>query len=208
MLYFANPSTESIRDAMRAGRRLGMIATPKQGNAIMEGVLWCADNGCFGKGYPGDSKWLVWLGTRKYKNMCAFATVPDVVGDAEATLERSEPFFAPVRQLGYRAALVGQDGLASGSVPWDKFDAFFVGGSTEWKLGPDAKALALEAKDRGKWVHVGRVNSRKRLYIAQAMGADSCDGTYMAFGPDINLARMTRWLDEVAESEARNDSPP
>jgi hypothetical protein len=180
-----------------------MIATPKQGNALMEGVLWCADNGCFGKGYPGDSKWLEWLATRKYRDMCAFATVPDVVGDAEATLERSAPFFQPVRQFGYRAALVGQDGLQSESVPWNEFDAFFVGGSTEWKLGPDAKALALEAKARGKWVHVGRVNSRKRLYIAKAMGADSCDGTYMAFGPDINLARMTRWLDEVAESEAQ-----
>jgi hypothetical protein len=40
---------------------LNMIDTPKQGNRRPDGVRWCADNGVFGKGYPGDEKWWAWL---------------------------------------------------------------------------------------------------------------------------------------------------
>ncbi len=54
-----------------------------------------------------------------------------------------------------------------------------------------------EAKDRGKQVHVGRVNSARRLRWARDHGADSADGTYVGFGPDVNLPKVTRWLDGV-----------
>ena len=83
-------------------------------------------------------------------------------GDAAATLTRSAPFLPAIRALGYPAALVAQDGLEDLDVPWDDFDVLFIGGSTEWKLGPHARALAAEAKARGKGVHMGRVNSQRR----------------------------------------------
>ena len=54
MDYFANPSTQPIRGAMAAGH-LRAILTPKQGNRLPGGVRWCADNGCFGKGWPGET---------------------------------------------------------------------------------------------------------------------------------------------------------
>jgi hypothetical protein len=96
------------------------------------------------------------------------------------------------------AAYAAQDGCdAPGLLPWDSFDVLFLAGSTEWKLSPVAEQLAREAKARGKGVHIGRVNSRIRLGIAEWFGCDSADGTYLAFGPDKNLPKLLSWLDEL-----------
>lgn len=195
MLYFANPSTELVRSAMLdPANQLGMINTPAQGSRLIPGVTWCADNGCYGNGYPGDERWLGWL-KRNQSGVaeCRFATAPDVVGDAVDTWQRSSPLLPKVRELGYLAALVAQDGLENITVHWDWFDALFIGGSTEWKLGEAAKNIASEAKARGKWLHMGRVNSRKRYAYAQSIGCDSVDGTYLAFGPAANLPKLLKW---------------
>ncbi len=98
-----------------------------------------------------------------------------------------------IRALGYRVAFVAQDGQESLPVPWDEFDALFIGGSTEWKLGPHAREIAAEAKRRGKWLHMGRVNSERRFKYAAAIGCDSADGTYLTFGPDVNLPKLLSW---------------
>jgi hypothetical protein len=193
MLYLANPCGPAVIEAMH-DERLGYIDTPAQGNRRPPGVIWCADNGCFGKGYPGDDKWLAWLGKNAHAAAdCLFATAPDVVGDAAATLKRSTPFLPKIRALGYPAALVAQDGLEHLEVPWDDFDVLFIGGSTEWKLGLAARALVREAKARGKWVHCGRVNSERRYRIMYEMGCDSVDGTYLTFGPKILLPQLLSW---------------
>jgi hypothetical protein len=177
---------------------LGFIDTPKQGNKRPAGVEWCADNSCYGKGYPGDEKWFAWLEANAYAAAdCMFATAPDVVGDAEATMARSLPWLPKIRELGYPAAFVGQDGLENLDVPWDDFDVLFIGGTTEWKLSQHARTLIAEAKARGKWVHMGRVNSEKRLRYAHLVGCDSVDGTYLVFGPDTNLPKMLGWLRAV-----------
>ena len=194
-MYFANPCGPAVAQAMQAGE-LGFIDTPAQGNKRPAGVFWCADNGCFGKGYPGDAGWLRWLDRHAERDLCAFATAPDVVGDARATLERSLPHLPTIRELGYPAALVAQDGLESLEIPWDAFDALFIGGSTEWKLGIDAARLVLEARRRGKWVHMGRVNSRRRFRYAASLGCDSTDGTFLVYGPTSNLPTLLSWVRE------------
>lgn len=178
---------------MRDGR-LGYIDTPAQGNVRPEGLTWCADNGCFGKGYPGDNAWITWLKANSSDaETCAFAVAPDVVGDAAATLARSLPWLPQMRALGYPAALVAQNGLESLTVPWDAFDVLFIGGTTEWKLGRHARSLIREAKLHGKRVHLGRVNSARRYRYAEHIGCDSVDGTYLTFGPDVNLPRLLSW---------------
>lgn len=193
MLYLANPCGPSVIAAMKS-RSLGFIDTPAQGNTRPDGVLWCADNGCFGKGYPGDVKWLAWLTKNAGSaDTCLFATAPDVVGDAAATLERSAPWLPAIRSLGYPAALVAQDGLEDLEIPWSDFDVLFIGGSTEWKLGVNARRITAEAKARGKHVHMGRVNSERRFKYAAAIGCDSVDGTYLTFGPNINLPIVLSW---------------
>ena len=196
MLYYANPcGSDEIADAMRAGR-IGYIDTPAQGNLRPAGVDWCADNGRFGKGWPGASRWLTWL-TGMNPERCGFATAPDVVGDAKATLEESRPFLSVLRGLGYPAALVAQDGLEGLTVPWDEFDVLFIGGSTEWKLGHYARRLVGAANAHGKRVHMGRVNSNKRLRYAASIGCHSADGTYLRFGPRVNLPKLLSWLHEL-----------
>lgn len=178
---------------------LACITTPKQGNRVPENSLWCADNGCFGKGYPGDAEWWNWLQRKPDRGRCLFAVAPDVVGDAKATLERSLPWLGRIRSLGIPAAFVSQDGLHELDIPWDEFDVLFVGGTTEWKLGPESAAIVAEAKARGKTVHMGRVNSYKRMKYAADIGCDSSDGTHIAFQPDVALPRVLGWLDRVNE---------
>lgn len=174
---------------------IGMIDTPAQGNTLPAGIDWCADNGCFGTGYPGDDGYLTWL-TQRVDRLarCAFATAPDIVGDAQATLTRSARMLPRIRQLGYPAALVAQNGLEHLEVPWDTFDVLFIGGDTTWKLDAAARALVTEAKARGKKVHMGRVNSERRIHYAHIIGCDSADGTYLTYGPRTNLPKLLAWL--------------
>ncbi len=221
-LYFANPCGPAVAQAMQAGE-LGFIDTPAQGNKRPAGVFWCADNGCFGKGWPGEDAWLRWLDKHSERELCAFATAPDVVGDAAGTLQRSLPYLPQIRQLGYPAALVAQNGLEHLTVPWDDFDVLFIGGSpecrpcayvrpigefqrkhcphcnrklAEWKLGIHAAHLVIEARRHGKWVHMGRVNSRRRYRYASVMGCDSADGTYLVHGATKNLPTLLSWVRE------------
>lgn len=199
MLYFANPCSPRVIEQMLAGR-LGFIDTPAQRVTRPSGVTWCADNGCFGKGYPGDAEWFAWLQRNAADAAtCAFATAPDVVGDAQATLDRSRPWLPRIRALGYPAALVAQDGLEALQVPWEEFDVLFIGGTTGWKLGMHARHLIRRAKNHGKRIHMGRVNSARRYRYAEHTGCDSVDGTFLTFGPDTNLPRLLAWQHPTLE---------
>ena len=198
MRYYATASGIRVRDAMAAGL-LGMIATPAAGNTVPTGVDWCADNSCFTPGrYPGDTAYLRWLTHRSDRaGRCAFATAPDIPFNAAATLVRALPMLEQIRAAGYPAALVAQDGLEHLPISWSSFDALFLGGTTGWKLGPAAAHLAQQARQHGLWVHMGRVNSLKRLRYAASIGCHSADGTCLALGPDHNLPRLLGWLTQV-----------
>src|SRR3989440_8937473 len=171
--YYATASGPRVREAMRDGH-LGHIATPASGHRLQAGVHWCADSGAFTGAYPGDDKYLAWLSARTaHVARCAFAAAPDVVADGAATLARSLPMLERIRALGYPAALVAQDGLEDLAVPWASFDVLFLGGTTDWKLGPAAADLTAQARDRGVPVHLGRVNSLRRLRYAARIGCRS-----------------------------------
>jgi hypothetical protein len=200
VLYLANPCGPAIIEQMRAGR-IGLIDTPLQYmptavNQVHEvGGPWCADNSCFGVGYPGDSRWFRWLCTRLWcQPSCLFAAAPDVVGDGVASLARSRRYLGSIRDLGFPVALVAQDGMERLDVPWDDFDVLFIGGTTEWKDGPQALALARQAQALGKRTHLGRVNGWRRYRYALQHGFDSVDGTLLTFAPDQNLAQLQTWI--------------
>ena len=183
---------------MMIDNKLGFIDTPAQGNRRPAGVTWAADNGCYGKGWPGEDAWWTWLENNAMDAArCAFAVAPDVVGDAQATLARSLPWLPRIRALGYPVAFAAQDGLTTNMTPWDEIDVLFIGGMTRWKLGPEAHLLILEAKQRGKRVHMGRVNSACRWRYAEAVGCDTADGTYLTFGPAALLPNLMGWISEV-----------
>jgi hypothetical protein len=52
----------------------------------------------------------------------------------------------------------------------------FVGGSTAWKWA-NVAALGEIARRTGAYLHVGRVNSQRRIGACIDAGAHSCDGT-------------------------------
>jgi hypothetical protein len=174
---------------MRAGL-LGQMATPLSGNRLVPGARWALDNGCFSNRWS-ERQWVRTLERHAETSGCLFAVVPDVVADAEATYALWARWAPVVREHGYRPAYVLQNGCRR--VPEDA-DAVFTGGTTEWKLGSEARRLIDDAKTAGLWCHMGRVNSLRRLRLAAQDGYDSVDGTYLAYGPDKNLPRLVTYL--------------
>lgn len=209
-----NPPTIA---AAQVQPRLGMLAQP--GNALhLQGPhfsRWAIDNGAFGKARRG-TPWSD-LDTQLYLRYLRkvtqevdtgpvlFATAPDVLtfvdgaprGDAAATWERGVAVMPKIRALGLPVALVAQDGFLATPLDWDAFDVVFLGGSDLFKLGTEGREVAAVAKEHGKWLHMGRVNSYKRLAYAQSIGCDSADGTFIGFGPDINVPKVLSWLERT-----------
>lgn len=192
-LYLSVPPTTSEVhwEAVRSGE-VGVITTPRVGNIhYAEWPVWAADNGCFSEGEAFElDVYLEWLeSVSEHQARCLFATAPDVVGEWEATWERSSPVLPKLRDLGYVAALVAQDGLTD--PPWDEFDCLFIGGTTEWKESIEARRVIELGLEQEKHIHVGRVNSLRRLRLFRDV--DTVDGTFIAFGPDQALPRIRKW---------------
>jgi hypothetical protein len=203
MIYLSGAINERLLNSGRTDIGLILSYRPKGGMAgkgdvrrAMKQRLWAADNGCFTNPNLNVEDYYTWLTSLKpYAETCLFATAPDVVGDSIATWERSESVLPRLRSLGYAAALVAQDGIENRSIRWSAFDCLFIGGSTEWKLSAEILPLVREALKHGKWVHMGRVNTFRRLIRARFYGCHSTDGTQLKFGPDKNLSRLIKWLD-------------
>ena len=158
----------------------GGFITPRSGRdpGHFDNMVWGMDNDCF-RGFNRDN-YLATLKRWQGRRGCLFVTVPDVVGNAAATMQRFTLWRPAVSYYGYPVALVAQDGLQNMTIQWCKFEALFIGGTTEWKLSQATAELVREAKRRGKWIHMGRVNSNNRLQYARAIGCDSVDGSSYA----------------------------
>lgn len=63
-----------------------------------------------------------------------------------------------------------------------------------YKLGPDAAAIIRQAKARGKWVHVGRLNTEPRLRYFEQLDIDSFDGSQFSRFP---ATYIPRWLERL-----------
>jgi hypothetical protein len=131
------------------------------------------------------------------RSQLKFIAAPDVVGDCIETTNRFKRWQPIIAASGFPVAYVGQDGIQPDEVPWDDCECLFVGGTTDWKLSEDVDRLIHEAKERGKWVHVGRVNTKCRLRHFYEVGADSIDGTFFSRWPDIAFAKGLKWLSRL-----------
>lgn len=149
---------------------------------------WAADNDCFqGLDVPAFERMLEKI---QGHPGCLFVVAPDVVGDAVRTAEWFEDWEPMIHGMGLPVALAAQDGLVD--PPWSRFEALFIGGSTGFKLGTDAERLVDEAKARGKWIHMGRVNSGRRMEYAASIGCDSVDGSSWVRWRDTHAKRGLR----------------
>jgi hypothetical protein len=197
MIYLTvPPAAGACAPLITAG--IGVIRTPEASNCVdfvQRWPCWGADNGCFARGDRFDlGAYLDWLTVMApAQATCLFATAPDVVGNAVATWQRSAPVLPELRRLGYRAALVAQDGIDPATVDWTAFDVLFVGGTDAFKLAESTYALVAEAKRQHKWTHLGRANSWRRLRAAAAAGYDSADGSTMRFNTVRYIPEVARW---------------
>lgn len=199
MIYLSGTHNAALATAAHV-LPLGVILTPNVAYKPTTAAAyrwWAADNGCFTQGASFRmERFLAWL-DRHERRHCLFVVAPDVPFDAKATLETFVDASGAVRGQGFPVALAAQNGLGDLAIPWADLDAIFIGGDTEWKLSHEAARICWEARARGKWVHMGRVNSRRRLARAVAMGCDSVDGTFLRW-PRLNLPRLARWFDDLS----------
>lgn len=218
MISYLSGVTGAALEAVAFEKNVGLLVQP--GNSYHKRVhlfpAWAGDNGEFTQTAKTDAEkkiaFRAMLAQPELKAnaaTCLFIVAPDklavladgtVIGDAQGTLDQFPEWAAEIKAAGFPVAFVAQDGLENllDLVPWDLVDVLFLGGSTEWKLGEGARICTAAAKARGKRVHMGRVNSYKRLALAQSWGVDTADGTFLKFGMTQNLPRMFRWFDKLA----------
>lgn len=168
---------------------LGRLVQPRHYSSIeataAAGIPWAADNDAFnGWGDIPAQRFLTMLERLAGLPGCRFVVAPDVVGDAGLTDLLFEEFAPVILSHGLPVAYVLQENgceYEPRGVPWGSIAALFIGCALdEYKLGPEVAAIVREAKARDKWVHMGRVNSVRRMRYAEAIGCDSVDGSMWA----------------------------
>jgi hypothetical protein len=144
------------------------------------GFAYAIDNGAWAahkRGEPWDDERFLQILTELGAG-ADWVVLPDIVAGGAASLARSLHWRDLVLGLTPRALLAVQDGMTPEDVRphLGPRVGIFVGGSTEWKLQTLAQWSHL-GREAGTWVHVGRVNTARRIKLCVQAGATSFDGT-------------------------------
>ena len=126
-------------------------------------VPYALDNGCFTQFRA--RIWQRMIIEAYEEPMPVFVCLPDVVGDAEKTLELFSQFTGAT--TGLPRALVLQDGIGDHAIPWDKIEAVFVGGSDEFKTSYECMNACVSAKMLGKLLQIRSMRIREQLCLRQ-----------------------------------------
>lgn len=198
-MYLSPTTSETV---LSHGDVFGILESPRTKRNITgwieKGFYWAYDNDAF-TGFDEDA-WLEGLDRHEqFRSSCVFIVCPDYLGDKVKTLERFEKYYPVIED--WPVAFVTQDGTTSKDLPWEHITAVFVGGTDKHKLGAEAGAIIREAEIRQKWIHVGRVNSKKRMM--KFWRANSWDGTTLAFEPSgaDKIARTVRQIRTMQKQE-------
>lgn len=201
MLYLSGVLCKPLLEARRPD--VGFITTQRIKNRVPEWIMAAYDNDRFIAENWREDVWMNWLAKQR---LGMFAVVPDVYRDARATREWFERYAGFVRSTGQPLAYVAQNGSDRYPPPWDDFDVLFVGGDNSFKLAESTWRMCEVARhEYGKWVHVGRVNSLRRLRACRVSSVNSADGTFLGGGkhggPNVNWPKLSRWLDQINNQE-------
>jgi hypothetical protein len=176
VLIANNTGHEAKRLAATFPGHVGHLLSPGGWRRPDPAFPYAIDNGAFAAwtaGRPFDADAFLGLLARVKREPVQpeWVAVPDVVMDRGATLSMWQHWAPVVADLGVPLAFVVQDGMKAVDVPTEA-QMVFVGGSTPWKW------LTLPMWcEQGRRVHVGRVNTAKRLRQCARLGVESCDGT-------------------------------
>lgn len=178
LAYASRTGTRRNLDALRAADWRLLVSA--RGVLRNEGFPYALDNGAwtsYCKGQPFDDTAFV-KALRLLGGGADWVVLPDIVAGGLPSLEMSLRWMRQVLDECGRALLAVQDGMVVKDVRHfiGPRVGIFVGGSTEWKLSTMHQWGVL-GKECGAWVHVGRVNTARRIRACAAAGADSFDGT-------------------------------
>jgi hypothetical protein len=168
-------------------RRFGWrILVPPEKPTVPEGFLYAIDNGAWHAHQAGEpfpalrfSKLI-----ERHGENADFIVLPDMVCAGRRSLEFSlrwreclkhigRPFLLPVQN----DPLTGDNMTPADVRPYLGSElGIFVGGDTAWKLGTLHEWAEL-AQATGCHLHVGRVNTRRRIRKCAMAGVDSFDGS-------------------------------
>ena len=215
MIPGAGSTVESFCQDEAMKPHLGFMVTPNTGNSIQRlcswGIPWCADNAAFNHKQ---------FDRKRFLAMCekiqaaptppVFVTVPDQVGNHECTGYLFDRWLRYLDVLGFDLpwAFVLQNGIESPEeVPWDFISAVFIGGDDDFKEDTLVTLdLIPEARRRGKWVHMGRVNGRRRLRLALHADCDSVDGSSLARFSRTWIPKFVQDVRDLTEERDRIDA--
>lgn len=202
-LYVSGITKSLRREIAKSPDSFGFLTSPSAGNKVATicsfDVPWAIDNGAF-TGFDPMKFHLLITRAIYAERKPEWVVCPDVVADAKATLVMFRAWINAIFALKLNAAFVAQDGQENLELPsWHLWTCLFIGGSTKFKLSRAAAELVEEAKLHGKTVHMGRVNSFKRLRHAHEIGCDSVDGTGMSRWGDRHLRKFCGWLSQLDE---------
>jgi len=174
-------SARNLAAMANAGIRL--LATPQQlGRYPDARPPWpyMLDNGAFGEGGFQPDRFREAL--RLIGSDADMIVLPDIVCGGRRSLELSLDWMHRVLQVARHYVLLPvQDGMEPQDVrryldhPACQV-GIFVGGSTEWKEST-MRMWGDLAAEMAVWMHVGRVNTGRRMALAVAAGAHSVDGS-------------------------------
>ena len=124
-----------------------------------------------------------------------WTVVPDIVAGGLKSLDMSLSWLDEVKAYGM-CLLAVQDGIEPHHVePYLGPDVgIAIGGSTEWKVSR-ARDWGILAKQTNCYLHVLRVNTKKRIKLCHYIGADSFDGSSVARFP-CNLNFLNYWTNQ------------
>lgn len=170
--------------------------TKRRISAIESGYSFCIDNDAFSGKFTKEGFTKILNLFSSHSRSCAFVSMPDVLGDSEATYDQFFVWqkFMQILYPQYKIAFVLQDNCYQIPVT---ADAYFLGGSTKYKMSQEAKKLVIDLKALNYYVHVGRVNSYKRFKYFYDLGVDSVDGTHVHYKPSVIIPEMTEWFERV-----------
>ncbi len=144
------------------------------------GMPYAVDNGAYGcwlRGEPFNEQAFRRLLQAKGAG-ADWVVVPDIVAAGDESLAYSLRWLAKCQEHAKRVLLAVQDGMKVEMLKPHLSDrvGLFIGGTTEWKLA-SMPMWGVLAKQTGCYLHVGRVNTKRRIRWCADVGADSFDGT-------------------------------
>lgn len=166
--------------------------TRRQNPTTFQGAMWASDNDAYTYWLHKQAynplpllkclaKW------QAYSDTCLFVNAPDVIADFDATVRNFWYWQPLIKAYGFKVAFTVQNGYRHN---WQTLelclsyaDALFIGCTNSEKYHPRMWDVVKLAKERGLWVHNGRVNNPSKIQISISMGCDSFDGTSYAFYP-------------------------